>query len=75
MKMYGLFSYSYNHYEWEDLVCVSDSVEKLIRYYYEDPDDSQEPLLVFNQEDFKSKRDEYKEKEVSHCGIRPIDFI
>lgn len=33
MKLYGLFEYTYDWYEWEELVVVSKSKEKLEKYY------------------------------------------
>jgi hypothetical protein len=33
--MFGLFSNTYDYYEWHDLIVVSNSVEKLIDYALE----------------------------------------
>lgn len=33
MKLYGLFFAQYDYHEWIDLVCVSDSKDKLKKYH------------------------------------------
>lgn len=35
MKLYGLFEYTYDWYEWETLICVSKNKQKLIKRYNE----------------------------------------
>lgn len=33
MILYGLFEYSYDYYEWENLICASEDIGKLREYY------------------------------------------
>ena len=33
MKIYGLFEYTYDYHEWEQLIVVSRSVDKLQKFY------------------------------------------
>lgn len=57
MKLYGLFSYSYDWYEWEDLVVVSDSVYKLKDYYVKYHNGCDEPPLVDEDQHSSFKRE------------------
>lgn len=47
--MYGLFEYSYDYYEWENLICVSDSVDRL-KEYYKDKSVLDDPLVSSDEE-------------------------
>lgn len=66
--MFGLFKCSYDYYEWRDLVCVSDSVEKLKAYYGEFIDDY---LLVEDEQE----HEKLKNNESSHYYIFPVQNI
>jgi len=70
MKLYGLFSYSYDWYEWEDLVVVSDSVDKLKDYYVKHHNGGDEPPLVD-----ECLHEKYAFKEYRHFMIKEVEFI
>lgn len=69
MKMYGLFSYSYDHYEWENLVCVSESQKKLIDRVYET---TKGDILLVHTEDTHS---ELADEGTFHLMIKEIEVI
>ena len=58
-KMYGLFACSYNYYKWEDIICVSEDVDKLINaaieYITQDHYVNDYTLDVITHEDWESK--------------------
>lgn len=68
MKLYGLFGYTYDWYEWEELVVVSNSKEKLVMYYetYKD----QYSKLVEEQ---LHKR--YQDDGYNHMTIKEVEYI
>lgn len=66
-QIYALFSYTYDHYEWEDIEAVSFDKEKLVEYYN---NDKKLPLANTQKE-----HDVFAINEHSHCWIRPIDFL
>jgi len=68
--MKGLFSYSYDWYEWEYLVCVSESEGKLVERYHNLDDAGQ--LVMHYQEDLHS---ELADKEVAHLMIKEVEVL
>jgi len=66
-QIYALFSYSYDHYEWEYIDAVSFDKEKLVEYY---KNDKKLPLAETDKEHNSFAFNEYP-----HCWIRPIDFL
>tara|TARA_A100000171_G_C2045086_1_gene102380 strand:- start:73 stop:279 length:207 start_codon:yes stop_codon:yes gene_type:complete len=68
--MKGLFIYDYDHYEWEYLVCVSESEGKLVERYHSLDDAGQ--LVMQYQEDLHS---ELADKEVAHLMIKEVEVL
>lgn len=69
MTMYGLFYMTYDYHEWENLVCVSDSIDKLIRY----AKGKGCPITVLP--DNKDEHDHYASKETAHYVISEVEAI
>ena len=65
--MFGLFHRTYDHFEWDDLVSVSTSRERLVEKYH-----SLEPrhVLIANEQ-----YAEYRDDEHCHFAIVEIDLI
>ncbi|QHZ59849.1 hypothetical protein HWD03_gp118 [Alteromonas phage vB_AmeM_PT11-V22] len=68
--MKGLFSYSYDHYEWEYLVCVSESEDKLVERYHSFDDAGQ--LVMHYQEGLHN---ELAGKGVAHLMIKEVEVL
>lgn len=66
MKLYGLFEYSYDWYEWETLICVSKNKEKLTKHYREVGRD----LKVTEDEDTHNSWDGER-----HYMIKEVEYI
>lgn len=60
--MFGLFNYSYDWYEWRDLVAVSDSIEKL---------KAECPHGLMDQKGHEKAQN----KEIGHYTIEPVKVI
>ena len=74
MKMYGLFSMTYDYYEWEDLICVSRKVDKLIDQVKKLPRDFGDVPPLINKVAGESNK-ELMEREVRHLLIKEIEVI
>ncbi len=49
--MFGLFKNTYDYYEWHDLVCVSQTKEKLEKHYKEiEPNQHEKPILYGDEQ-------------------------
>lgn len=71
MGMFGLFKISFDYYTWKDLVCVSDSSEKLEQRYYTKEKESHYPL--YSEE--KSKEIRKGRTEEFHYTISEVEVI
>lgn len=67
--MFGLFIYTYDYYEFQELCCVSSKKENLIEYY-NNIDGNKDKLV-----DAKSQeRNHLKDCEVSYYTIKPVSW-
>lgn len=66
-ELFGLFVYTYDYYEWRDLVCVSYSKEALSSV----PEIGQCELV----EARRSKRDALQASKIRHYTIEPIRVV
>ena len=71
--MYGLFCMTYDYYEWEDLICVSRKVDKLIDRA-KLPNDFGDVTPLINKVAGESNK-ELMEGEVRHLLIKEIKVI
>lgn len=67
--MKGLFIYSYDWYEWEDLICVSNSETKLIEKFTEVAGDGQELVTC------ESHHSVLRDKEERHYMIKDVEVL
>jgi hypothetical protein len=68
--MFGLFKYTYDYYEWQELDCVSDKEEKLIERY--NTMHSGKHKLVHAE---SSERDHLRDCETPYYTIEPVDVV
>jgi hypothetical protein len=68
-KMYGLFYYSYDYYEWQELEAVSPDIEKLKDYHKKEID--HESYHLVNESDIRI----YKDLEKCHYRIQEVKII
>jgi len=69
MKLYGLFSYSYDYYEWEELECIS-RLRSRLEYYYHTHQES--TVLIYGGEE---EHIHLGNKEVSHYMIKEVKVV
>lgn len=69
--MYGLFKYSYDHYVWEDLVCVSDKKINLVKHAIELDKDL--PIVDLNEN--KKEYVRLSSNGTTHFGICEIKVV
>lgn len=70
MKIYGLFEYTYDWYEWEQLIVVSRNVEKLKKYYETYKGEYGKFLLVE-----ESEHKDYAKDQHNHMIIREVQVV
>ena len=68
--MYGLFNYTYDYYEWEELICVSESVEKLQAKYILIKDSIIDGLVESEEAHCDSQK-----MEINHCYIKKVEIV
>lgn len=66
--MKGLFNYSYDYYQWEYLICVSENESKLKDKYNEIKDD--EELATC-----EGRHKELASKEIQHYMIEEVEVL
>lgn len=71
MIMKGLFSYNYDRYEWEYLICVSESEEKLVGRYH-NLNNAGHQLVMHYQEDLHY---DLACQEVPHLMIKEVEVL
>lgn len=68
MKLYGLFCYYYDYYEWEDIVIAAFNQKDLIDYYH---DKEFKYKLIWSEKE----HEELKDIEQEHYLIKEIELI
>lgn len=68
--MKGLFSYWYDYYEMEYLICVSEDESKLIEKYNEFSNDDHYELVICER-----RHSELASKEVDHSMIKDVEVL
>ena len=63
-----LFKYSYDYYEWENLIAVSNDINLLEKRYASEDQDV--PLISYKEE-----HEHYQDREEGHFSINSVEFI
>lgn len=66
-KMYGLFMFTYDYYEFESILCVSESTDSLNAEYIR----SYGPNRIINEE----QHDSYRDSGESHYVIMELEVV
>jgi hypothetical protein len=69
--MLGLFKMTFDYYTWEDLICISDSSEKLVKRYNQKEKESGYPLFDID----KSRYVREGRTEEHHYVICPVEVV
>lgn len=69
MKLYGLFEYSYDYYEWESLNCVSYSQKSLVDRFHETIGNRYK--LIYTD----TEHEELRDGQVTHYMIKEVELI
>ncbi len=68
--MLGLFRYRYDYYEWEDLIAISEDVEKLINKFHDiNKDDEISCILI------EELHESMQDKEERHYMIKEVELL
>ena len=68
--MLGLFEYSYDYYEWEDLIAVSESSDKLIKKFHEVKKDDEVSCVLI--EELHEQNQKFEER---HYMIKGVELL
>ena len=74
--MFGLFEYSYDYYEWERLLRVSESPERLEKSLTPEECDPDETAVVrLDTPEGEAAHTDLSNGDIRHYGIRKVEVI
>lgn len=68
--MYGLFKYVYDHHEWEELIAVANTRERLAVRYVSEKSNKHYPLTIIDTE-----HQQMADNEEVHFVIKKVEYI